>query len=73
MKSDISSHNYGPLAVADPRFFGWRVQTRAKPLCESLSAKEGDLYPWKKNGNQIILRCPLKHYKIRIFLSVYCV
>ena len=22
---------------------------------------------WKKNGNQIMLRCLLKHYKIRIF------
>ena len=22
---------------------------------------------WKKNGNQIMLRCLLKHYKIRIY------
>ena len=27
---------------------------------------------WKKNENQIMLRCLLKHYKIRIFQVYFC-
>jgi len=27
---------------------------------------------WKKNGNQIMLRCLLKHYKISIFQVYFC-
>jgi len=45
---------------ADPWFVGL---TRAKPLYDAQSAEQG----WKKNGNQIMVRCLLKHHKIPTF------
>ena len=28
---------------------------------------------WEENGNQILLRYPLKHYKIRFFRYILCI
>jgi len=70
IQSHLSLPNLISITGANPGLFkcgggshqGWTIYARKRGLPLSL---------WKKNENQIMLRCLLKHYKIRIF-QVLC-